>query len=161
MQHKKSITQESYKKIIASEIAKGIHSQQQFFIPYHEDAQRDTTKPPLYLFLGPGCPACLKLWDESLPTLSEKYDIRFSYGGLSSLGVKQVRKAMRGWCLKGEKRRTILTNHPLESIVESKECKFGVDAFNRMKESFGRYVLRIPIAYNEQGEAVPLPAPVK
>jgi len=106
------------------------------------------------VFLGPNCPACLKLWDNTLPGLSEKYDVRLSYGGLGSLGVKQVRKAMWGWCLKGDKRRNILSDNPLATHEKNKGCKAGTIAFNRMKETFGRYIRRIPVAYNAQGEEV-------
>jgi len=155
VRHKKNVTQASYRKFMATEIAKGIHSQQQLFIPYREDGEQETNKPPLYLFLGPSCPDCLDLWNNTLPGLSEKYDIRLSYGGLSSLGVKQVRKAMWGWCLKGDKRRRVLSNNPLATNVD-KACTPGIKAFNRMKETFGRYIRRIPVAYNEQGEIVPL-----
>ncbi len=156
VRHKKNITQASYEKFVASEIAKGIHRQQQLFIPYRKYAAHKKKKPPLYLFLGPSCPDCLKLWNTILPDLSDKYDIWLSYGGLSSLGVKQVRKAMWGWCLKGKKRRAILTNNPLDTNVETNDCKPGIKAFNRMKETFARYIRHIPVAYNKQGEKVPL-----
>jgi len=49
--------------------------------------------------------------------------------------VKQVRKAMWGWCLKGDKRRAILSNSPLDTNVETNECKLGIKAFNQMKAS--------------------------
>jgi len=155
VRHKKNITQINYGKFVAAEISKGIHRQERFFIPYAAKSEKD--RPPLYLFLGPSCPNCLKLWNNTLPGLSEKYDIRLSYGGLSSLGVKQVRKAMWGWCLTGDKYRTILTDSPLDTHVETHDCKPGIEAFNRMKETFSRYIRRIPVAYNEQGEEVPLP----
>ncbi|MDQ6968369.1 MAG: disulfide isomerase DsbC N-terminal domain-containing protein [Mariprofundaceae bacterium] len=155
VQHKKNITQASYGKFVAAEIAKGINRQHKFFIPYRQDTQHEKKRPPLYLFLGPSCPDCLHLWDNTLLGLNEKYDIRLSYGGLSSLGVKQVRKAMWGWCLKGDKRRRVLSNNPLAMNVD-KACTLGMIAFNRMKETFGRYIRRIPVAYNEQGEIVPL-----
>jgi len=161
VQNKKNLTQASYRKFVATEISKGINRQQKLFIPYRQNIQKTQKRPPLYLFLGPSCPDCLQLWDNTLPGLSEKYDIHLSFGGLSSLGVKQVRKAMWGWCLKGDKRRAVLINNPLETNMESSDCKPGTDAFNRMKESFGRYILRIPVAFNKQGEAVPLPEPVK
>jgi len=70
---------------------------------------------------------------------------------LRSLGVKQVRKAMWGWCLKGDERSAVLRNEPLNIDVEVNDCKPGFTAFNQMKETFGRYILRIPAAYNEQG----------
>jgi len=159
VRHKKNVTQASYRKFVAAEIVKGIHRQQQFFIPYREYAVHKKKKPPLYLFLGPSCPDCLKLWNNTLPGLSEKYDIRLSFGGLSSLAVKQVRKAMWGWCLKGDKRRAILSNSPLDINVETNECKPGIKAFNQMKATFGRYIRHIPVVYNEQGEVVQLPAP--
>ncbi len=161
VQHKKNITQASYSTFVAAEVAKSIHRQQKLFIPYREDAQHDKKRPPLYLFLGPDCPDCLKLWNNTLPGLSKKYDIRLSYGGLSSLGVKQVRKAMWGWCLKGEKRRTVLSTDPLERNMETHDCKPGVKAFNRMKKTFSRYIRRIPVAYNEQGEDVLLSVSAK
>jgi len=159
VRHKKNVTQASYSKFVAAEIAKGIDARQQDFIPYREAEQHEKNRPPLYVFLGPSCPACLKLWDNTLPSLSEKYDIRLSYGGLSSLAVKQVRKAMWGWCLQGDKRRAILSNHPLEVNVETNDCKQGVEAFNQMKATFSRYIRHIPVVYNEQGEVVPMPAP--
>ena len=161
VQNKKNITQASYRKFMAAEISKEIGRQQNLFIPYRQNIQKTKKRPPLYLFLGPSCPDCLQLLDNSLPGLSEKYDIRLSFGGLSFLGVKQVRKAMWGWCLKGDKRRAVLINNPLETNVESSDCKPGINAFNQMKESFGRYILRIPVAFNKQGEAVPLPVSVK
>jgi len=159
VRHKKNVTQASYRKFVAGEIAKSIDARQQDFIPYREAEQHKNNKPPLYVFLGPSCPACLKLWDNTMPGLSEKYDIRLSYGGLSSLAVKQVRKAMWGWCLQGDKRRAILSNLPLEVNVEINDCKQGVEVLNQMKATFSRYVRHIPVVYNEQGEVVQLPAP--
>jgi len=161
MQQKKNITQASYRAFVAAEIAKIIRKQQQYFIPYRADGESDATKPPLYLFLGPSCPTCLKLWKERLPELSKQYDIRLSYGGLRTLGVKQGRKAMWGWCLKGDKRSAVLRNEPLNIDVEANNCKLGVAAFNRMKETFGRYLLRVPTAYNQQGEVLLLYDSVK
>jgi len=160
VRNKKNITQTSYRAFVAAEIAKGLHKHQNIFIRYRENGKKGENKPPLYLFLGPNCPDCLGLWDNTLLSLSEKYDVRLSYGGMSSLAVKQVRKAMQGWCMKGGKRRAVLTNNPLDSSVESSECKLGIKAFNQMKETFARYVLRIPVAFNKQGEAVPLSVPV-
>jgi len=40
----------------------------------------------------------------------------------------------------------------LATHEKNKGCKAGTIAFNRMKETFGRYIRRIPVAYNAQGE---------
>jgi len=154
VRHKKNLTQISYGQFMVSEIANGIRKQQTFFIPYQPDQHG---KQKLYLFMGPSCPDCLHLWDKALPGLIKKYDIYLSYGGLRSLGVQQAHKAMQGWCFKGNKRRLILTDHPLDAGMKTGACKQGVEAFNRMKATFGRYIRRIPVAYNASGEVVPLP----
>jgi len=39
VRHKKNLTQASYSKFVATEIAKGIHTRQQDFIPYREAEQ--------------------------------------------------------------------------------------------------------------------------
>jgi len=159
IRHHKNITQASYKKFVSTEIAKAIKQQQQFFVPYHEHDRHENNKQPLYLFLGTNCPRCLQLWDKGLTILNKKYDVYLSYGGLRSLNAKQSRKAMQGWCLKGSKRRLILTAHSLETSEKDSTCTMGTKAFNNMKAAFGRYVRRIPVAYNASGEVVSLPLP--
>jgi len=79
---------------------------------------------------------------------------------MRSLGARSACKAMWGWCLKGDERRAVLRNEPLNIDVEAKDCKPGTTAFNRVKEAFGRYVRRIPMAFNDQGEEVLFPATV-
>ncbi len=63
---------------------------------------------------------------------------------------------MQGWCSKGNQRRFILTDHPLDAGMKTGKCKHGFEAFNRMKATFGRYIRQIPVAYNASGEVVPL-----